>query len=293
MENLEYIDLHIHTNNSDGTFSTQEIIDMAKTLNLKAISITDHDSINGYGKSLYQNGIEVINGVELIVSCNEANVEVLCYGYNYDDMKKFIAKNCLTRAMDCKIKAKRLANNLKKLDINTNFDLNNYDYLDSNKWVFRDFINHLYTIPKAVSVLKEENPDYLNGYKEFFRKGINNTHSKFYVDMTDKYLSIEKLHRFAKENNFLIFLAHPFEYRLNVNEILEYAKNFVDGIEVYHPSADNEGKQFLLDFCNKNNLLISGGSDFHGFRGKLNSQKVPYSALEKIKAKLKKLKEVQ
>lgn len=66
----------------------------------------------------------------------------------------------------------------------------------------------------------------------------------------------------------LAFLAHPFEYRFDdtIGFINNLRKNVsLDGIECFHPSAENGNKiEILLEYARKNNLFISGGSDFHG-----------------------------
>ncbi|HOB22135.1 MAG TPA: PHP domain-containing protein, partial [Bacillota bacterium] len=77
-----FVDLHVHTTASDGTFQPQEAVACAKAQNLSAIAITDHDTIDGIkpaqeaGKQL---GIEVIEGVEL--GCDLAGREIHILGY--------------------------------------------------------------------------------------------------------------------------------------------------------------------------------------------------------------------
>ena len=65
----------------------------------------------------------------------------------------------------------------------------------------------------------------------------------------------------------LAFLAHPFEYRFDdtIDFIDELRKEKeLDGIECFHPSADEGKMMFLVEYAKKNNLYISGGSDYHG-----------------------------
>ena len=80
------IDLHIHTNCSDGDNSIYEVIDMAINNKLDMISITDHDTVMAYSdevfKYAYDRGIELVTGVEISVKYNNETIHVL--GYNID-----------------------------------------------------------------------------------------------------------------------------------------------------------------------------------------------------------------
>ena len=80
------IDLHIHTNCSDGGNNIYEVIDMAINNKLDMISITDHDTVMAYGdevfKYAYDRGIELVTGVEISVKYNNETIHVL--GYNID-----------------------------------------------------------------------------------------------------------------------------------------------------------------------------------------------------------------
>ena len=66
--------------------------------------------------------------------------------------------------------------------------------------------------------------------------------------------------------------------------------NFFGKRIVYTPNEDEEKRKFLKDFAIKNNLMICGGSDYHGFRGELDSEQVPFDTYEKIANKLMILK---
>lgn len=283
----KYIDLHMHTVNSDGINTVEEIINKAKALNLCAISITDHNNIAAYKNLDIKNcGIEIIRGVEIASIVNKIPVEILCYGYNVEKMEEFLKHNTISHAQDAEIKARRLKELFGNMGIKLNFDCDNFNYADTSTWSICEICKELYNNNEAVKLLSNENPELVKSYRIFFRHALNNRDSKFYVDMSDKFVSLEKLTNFAKESGFLTFLAHPCEYNENMCEILDVVKNFVDGIEVYHPSADAKKQKFLEKFCKINNLLMSGGSDYHGKKGQLNSERVSYNLLKKIKNRI-------
>ena len=93
MPELKSIDLHIHSTASDGTLTPSEILDMAESLNLKAVAITDHDSIEG-SKTAFNLGRpappELLTGVEISVDPPEnfscpGSFHILGYGIRLDD----------------------------------------------------------------------------------------------------------------------------------------------------------------------------------------------------------------
>ncbi len=74
------IDLHVHTNNSDGTHTTEEVLDMAVSAGLGAVAITDHDTVRGIREALKlgeKKGIRVIPGIEINAKYEERNTHIV------------------------------------------------------------------------------------------------------------------------------------------------------------------------------------------------------------------------
>jgi predicted metal-dependent phosphoesterase TrpH len=95
MDSLELIDLHIHTSASDGTFSPQEIVRLAKRKGLKAVGITDHDTVDGNEEAIkagVEIGLEVIPGVEISVEWEGRPVHILGY---YIDVENKVLQSTL------------------------------------------------------------------------------------------------------------------------------------------------------------------------------------------------------
>ena len=116
---------------------------------------------------------------------------------------------------------------------------------------------------------KEKMDGLLNSFNDFRRNVLDNPNSIFYmgVDNSPKpmYKDVaEVIHRAGG----LVFLAHPFEYKFEdtigfIDELRKEIK--LDGIECFHPSAEIDNRiDTLINYARKNNLYISGGSDFHG-----------------------------
>ena len=100
----------------------------------------------------------------------------------------------------------------------------------------------------------------------FYRKYMSNPDTLFYINMDDVLPSFEKASKIIKEAGGLVFIPHIFEYRDNSEKILEYILSHykIDGIECYYTTFTEEQTERLLNICKEKNLLISGGSDYHG-----------------------------
>lgn len=111
--------------------------------------------------------------------------------------------------------------------------------------------------------------EFMNSFNDFRRGGLSNPDSIFYMgeDNSPQPMFRDVADIIHKAGG-LVFLAHPFEYKFeDTIEFIEYLRKKVklDGIECFHPSAEIDNRiELLLDYARKNNLFISGGSDFHG-----------------------------
>ncbi len=283
----KFVDLHMHSTCSDGTKTVAELISMARQEGLKAISITDHDNVIAYQDlNLNNQGIEILKGVEIITTASKVPVEVLVYGFDVASMGDFLQKHSLNHKEESRLKTSKEMEVLKTYGIETDLDLDDFDYDDPNGWILRELWKKLMQDPKAVAFLNAENPELTEACSKFFRKGLGNIKSKLFVDLSNDYISMKKLREYCDENNLVMFLAHPGEYFDNIDLVLKEALLYVDGLEVYHPSVNKDLREYLIKIANEHNLMLSGGSDYHGFRGSLNSEKVPYHLYEKIVERL-------
>ena len=120
----------------------------------------------------------------------------------------------------------------------------------------------------------KENYEILGEFVEslniFIRKGLMNPESEYYTGSDNKLKPLYKdVVNIIHQAGGLAFLAHPFEYRLDntidfINELRNESE--LDGIECFHPSADEEKMEILVEYAKNNNLFISGGSDYHGHK---------------------------
>ena len=284
------IDLHVHSVNSDGTDSTEAIIESSLELQLEAICISDHEYLT---KVPQQNNIEIIQGVEISVSWDLL-----------DDTNKFGGTHLLVYFLNEESPLDKKLHELRKNKIERNYSI--IDNLEEFEiYIDKKDLDSLETKvpgrPHIAELMVKKN--YVSNISEAFSKYLGNGK----IDGIDNHqLSIKEIINLAKQSKSLVFLAHP--HTLMSNKLYSKSDNWIDnkfhnyiqtlkdmdidGIEVYYPGYSHNTINTLLEVCENQNLLVSGGSDFHGSRkpnnllgiGYENSPiKVPYELLSKMK----------
>lgn len=263
------IDLHMHTLYSDGDRTVEEILKMCEEKKLEYISITDHNTCKQYEDIAIKNNIfsgKIIKGIEMNATFQNKAIEILAY--NILDTKiiedwsqKFFSEEVLRKQQE-ETKNKFLNICDKKgliydeSKIEKNIPLTDYITI----YIYKELMRY------------EENYEILGEYTEslnyFIRKGLMNPESDFFTggDNTPKPMYKDVIDVIHKSGG-LAFLAHPFEYRLDdtirfIDELRKESE--LDGIECFHPSADEDKMNILVEYAKNNNLYISGGSDYHG-----------------------------
>ena len=284
------IDLHVHSVNSDGTDSTEAIIESSIELQLEAICISDHEYLT---KVPQQNNIEIIQGVEISVSWDLL-----------DDTNKFGGTHLLVYFLN-----EGSPLDKKLIELRQNKIERNYSIIDNLKefeiYIDKKDLDSLETKvpgrPHIAELMVKKN--YVSNISEAFSKYLGNGK----IDGIDNHqLGIKEIINLAKQSKSLVFLAHPHTLMSNKlysksdnwidNKFHNYIKTLkdmdIDGIEVYYPGYSHNTINTLLEVCENQKLLVSGGSDFHGSRkpnnllgiGYENSPiKVPYELLSKMK----------
>lgn len=264
------IDLHIHTKHSDGTDSVKEILYNANKLRLKTISITDHDSCAAYEEmncidisQLYDGNIIV--GCEFTTSFDNRLIEVLGYGFDFNIVKNYLNEKYNENYQ--KYKRIKLGEELINILRNNEFkfDISN---CTSNYKSYKCYsIKKIYDeIVKYDENIIRDN-EIFSSYDIFLRKGIYNSKSKYYLNVDYYYPKISEIIELIHNTGGIVFLAHPFQYKFDdLEEFLNkiYSENNLDGVECFYTTFSKEQSQYLLNFAKERNLLISGGSDYHG-----------------------------
>ena len=287
MEN-KYCDLHMHTIYSDGIFGVEEILKICEKEKLSVIAITDHDSnescfyMDKIDTKKYFSG-DIVDGCEICCVCNRVPIEILTYGFDKVKLKKILKKYNFSLIKVDQFRLKLLYKIFNDIDNDFYCNLDNIIKNDDSNCC--RLYNEACKSEKIFDCIKKVNLD--ESYSEFFRKGINNPNSMFYCDASSLYPLATKVVEDVHDCGGLAFVAHPFVYGEHYLMVLETMKDIVDGIECFHPTG--EGKtDWLKNFAKKNGLYTSGGSDFHGYRGNVNSVKVKLKDCEEWLNKVKK-----
>jgi len=127
------------------------------------------------------------------------------------------------------------------------------------------------------NIKKFDDPTIFETSGRFYRKGLVNPNSDMYFDMEKYYPTPKEIIDLIKKANGLVFIPHIYDYGEYSEGIFDTFINNceIDGMECYHPRFSKEQTEYLLDYCKKNNLYKSGGSDYHGTTAKMGSLNVP------------------
>ncbi len=245
-------DLHCHTRLSDGSLGIEDIINFAKKKGIETIAITDHDCLAGPVRAKIigaRNGVQVIHGVELSATDekNGVNVHILCYLADSPDMLEGLCKrNSLARKKAAHFMMLQVA---KRYPISTEFIMK-----------CATGSTNLYKKHMMQALIECGYANSFNGdlYKKHFTKNGDDC-----ILVTPKYEEIKAVIDAIHTAGGIAVLAHPVKSGC-VDYIPEYLEYGLDGIEVYHPSANEDEQAALKKFASKNKILVTGGSDFHG-----------------------------
>lgn len=253
------IDMHTHTNYSDGDLSPQELIRLAINKRIGTLAITDHDTIEGIKKVdknediIVDSGIEIINGIELSAKSNKGRMHILGYGIDLNNEslnKKMIdlKDNSINSVLSIMEQIKR--------DYGIRFG-----YEDIKKLVNT---SHNLGRPDLAKLCVKYG--YATTLQDAFDKYLIDAHNK--TRQTSKGLQYQECLELITNSCGIPVLAHPKSLELSEKEFLILIKDMINcglkGIEVYHSSHSKEEMDYYLEIANKYDLLISGGSDFHG-----------------------------
>jgi len=253
------IDMHTHTNYSDGNLSPQELIELAIEKRISTLAITDHDTIEGIKQVdrtdslIVDSGIKIINGIELSAKSLKGRMHIL--GYDIDLNNVSLNKK-MSELRDNSINLVLSIMEQIKRDYGIIFGYNDIRNLINE--------NHNLARPDLAKLCVK------NGYALTIQDAFN----KFLIDAYNKTrqinnrLGYQECLQLILNSGGIPVLGHPKSLELTEKEFLILLNDMIScglkGIEVYHPSHTKEEMQYYLEIANKYNLLISGGSDYHG-----------------------------
>ena len=262
------IDLHMHTIYSDGDKTVEEVLRMCENKKLEYISITDHDTCKQYNDNILKNNTiftgKIIIGSELHAVFQRKNIEILAYNINPDIINEW----CERYYSEEKLKMQQEICRQRLFDICNKHGLI-YDESKIRKpqkaseYVERPIYEELMKHEENYKVLGE----FTQSFGMFFRKGLTNPESSFFMNLIEFRPPYKEVIDIIHKAGGKAFLAHPFAYKFdNTIKFIDDLRNEkeLDGIECFHPSANQEQRKNLANYAKSNNLYISGGSDYHG-----------------------------
>ena len=279
----KYIDLHAHTNYSDGELSPDELIKLAIKNNIGTLAITDHDTIEGVKNITYRpKNIQIINGIELSAKVDVGTMHIL--GYDIDIQNKDL-NNKLIELKDNSVNSVLSVIEQIKKDYNIFFTYQELKELIN--------ANHNLGRPDIARLLIKKG--YVKTVQEAFDKCLIDAYNK--IKGQKKGIHYSQCIDLILKSNGIPVLAHPKTLKLTDKELLLLLKDMIKcgliGIEAYHSTHTKEEVSKYIKIANELGLVISGGSDYHGIitkpdielgYGKNNNLKIKQlSILDKIK----------
>jgi 3',5'-nucleoside bisphosphate phosphatase len=239
---------------SDGTLTPSEIVTMAKDRGLKVIAITDHDTTSGIEESIEAGdrlGLEVIPGVEISAAWDHGILHILGYFIDYNNLQLVEKLKWLRSERNARI-SKIL------------FKLQGHDVFISEEDVISESKGNAPGRPHVANLL----------YKKGYTKTYQDAFDKYLVKGTSAYVPKAKLEpvdaiRLIVNAGGVAVLAHPYSLDIqSFDQLYDVLRSFIQmglkGIEVYYPQHTIEQTQLYLSMAEKLNLIVTGGTDFHG-----------------------------
>ena len=281
----DFIDLHVHSTFSDGSYSPQEIVKLAAAIGLKAVALTDHDTIKGIPEAILwgkENHVEIVPGIEFSTDYEGHEIHVLGYDIPYTDPS-------FTKHLD--------------------------SLLDSRARRDKEMIKKLQSqgIRISLEALKEAFPNAVITRANFARYMLDHGYIQAISEAFDRYIGegcpcfverkkISPLQAVSLiiENGGIPVLAHPILYHLSEDDLYKLTQQMKEaglvGIEAIYSRNHKNDEAKMRHLARHFGLKISGGSDFHGDNKpdialgwgclKENNQgnlKIPYQVLEELR----------
>ena len=267
---MKFADLHLHTLFSDGTFTPEELVERAHGLGFAAIALTDHDTVEGCERAAAacaKVNMEFITGTEL--TAEHANTEVHILAYFVDTKNQ----NLLTRIAEFQSvrqnRIREMVAALNKLGIPLKAE--SVFALANCKSPGRPHVARALVNEKLIGSLDE-------AFERYLKKGRPAWVPKTKMSALE---AVELIHQAGG----LAVVAHP---GLNRSDdiIPALVDAGLDGIECFHTKHSTAMAERYLEIAEKYHLLVTGGSDCHGFskiKPLIGTVKLPYDHVEKMK----------
>lgn len=277
---MKYIDLHVHSNESDGTYTPSELVDYAIEKGLAAFALTDHDTTKGLAEAVRASRgkpVEVIPGIEFSTEYEGRDIHIVGLDFDYEDQE---FQSQLKRFRDSRdLRNEKMIRKLNEAGIKLTWE-------DMEK----RFGEAVWTRAHFARYMLDEGC--IRDMSEAFERYIG--------DRCPCYVPREKVTphqavRLVRRAGGIPVLAHPLQYHLQPEKlkelVCELKKSGLLGLEAVYSTHRGYEEDEMRRLARISGLCISGGSDFHGSnkpaidlgcgRGNL---KIPYEILKRLRA---------
>lgn len=275
MNKMEKIDLHLHTNVSDGKLSPSELVKMCIAEGCSKIAITDHDKINDYQNYSDIYGIPIISGIEF--NSSTSGMHLLGYGIKNID------------------RVQKIMNEIEMENQDICYRVIDALYADSYDISVEQVLSYINSLGISIDYLNKKHIVKYLIYKEYVREVLQAYNELIGVGQK-YYYPIKKLTKYEildiiKSNGGVAVLAHPSTLKLDdiklESEVIELMNYGLDGIEVINRSVTYEQSIKYRLLADKLDLLWTVGTDFHTpFQDKVGVE-VPTSVFDRLHKKIK------
>lgn len=251
------IDLHLHSNCSDGLLTPEQLVIAAQKAGLRSIALSDHDTVDGVKTAINAGnlyGIEVIPSVELSV-CFENHNDIHLLGYWIDIDAPILLEKLSELAL-----ARQLRNRSIVDKVNMQLQLEGNETIELSDVL--ELAGGVIGRPHIARILIR------NGYAT----DMENAFVRYLIpcNIPKSYWPIESAIATIHQIGGIAILAHPTTITRALPELAELIKRLtlkgLDGIELYNQTSNEYETIFLQGVAKELNLLITAGSDFHGMR---------------------------
>lgn len=249
----EWIDLHVHSASSDGTYTPTELVKLAIDKGLTAIALTDHDTTDGIQEAMkaaqYTN-LTVIPGIELSTAYLDKDVHIL--GLNINIENTAFQEQLKVFQSDRSRRNKKMIQNLQNAGLSITEEQLTASFPDS-VWTRAHFARYL------------KDTQQVHTMEEAFQRYLGD-HAPCFVprEKVTPFQAIDLIHLGQGK----AVLAHPLLYHLKSEQLEDLVRQLVhhglDGIEAIYSTNKGTDESYVRQLAHKFNIFITGGSDFHG-----------------------------
>jgi 3',5'-nucleoside bisphosphate phosphatase len=244
------IDLHSHTDASDGTFAPAQLVEEAVRVGVRCLGITDHDTLAGYDAALplaRRAGLELVCGIELSTKLHGRSVHLLGYFLSQGKLAGF-REWILEMQAARRDRNIRLIQRLRSLGLDITIE---EVQARGSGLTARPHFAQVMVAKGYVSSIQQAFDDYLN------------ESAKAYVYREEP--SFTKGVAMIRKAGGIASLAHPVRVAGDLAAMMpELCRNGLNAIEVYHSDHQLDNTEMYLSLAKQYGLLATGGSDFHG-----------------------------